>query len=89
MYSLYSRGYTHVVDGVQCQLIRVEERDLESYRALGWVDDVHSLNKPAEPEKAEKKTRGKNKPADAVEVKSEAESTEGNKDDLQDEKTDS
>ena len=54
MYSLYAKGYTHVVDGVQCQLIRVEERDLAHYRGEGWVDDVHSLNAPVVESQSEK-----------------------------------
>lgn len=51
MFSLYAKGFSHVVDGVQCDLIRVEERDLDHYRSQGWVDDVHSLNKPEKTKK--------------------------------------
>lgn len=58
MYSLYGKGYTHVVDGVQCQVIRVEERELEHYRSQGWKDDIHSVYAvPVEP-KADKAPGG-------------------------------
>jgi len=43
MFALYRKGFSHVVRGVQCELIRVEERELDQYRADGWVDDEKLL----------------------------------------------
>lgn len=45
MFALYKEGDTHVVDGVKCQIVRVELGDLDIYRADGWKDNIEDLYK--------------------------------------------
>lgn len=47
-YALYRKGFTHRVDGVECEIARVELNQLEEYRAEGWVDDVADIDKELE-----------------------------------------
>lgn len=43
MFALYRKGNTHIVDGIECELVRVPIDALDTYRADGWVDNVADL----------------------------------------------
>jgi hypothetical protein len=51
MYAVYRKGRTHWVGDIQCEIARVELRDLEQYRSDGWVDNVEDIDKPKKPAK--------------------------------------
>ena len=52
MFALYRKGNSHFVDGVACEIARVELGDLDQYRADGWVDNIEDIEdeKPAKKE---------------------------------------
>lgn len=52
-YALYRKGFTHRVDGVECEIARVELNQLDEYRANGWVDDVADIDKPKDEQEDE------------------------------------
>lgn len=71
MYALYRKGFSHVVkaaDGtdVQCDLVRVEEGDLEVFRKEGWVDDIEDLRDNKSVVKPEKAKTAKQKTAEKI-----------------------
>jgi len=52
-YALYRAGFTHVVGGVQCEIVRVELNQLDDYRAAGWVDDIADIDKPKDEQESD------------------------------------
>jgi len=55
MFALYRKGSTHRVDGVDCELIRVELAALDTFRQDGWVDNIEDLDKKPKAKKNENK----------------------------------
>lgn len=63
MFMLYRKGDTHRVptpDGeIRCEVVRVEEKDIEDFKKEGWTNNVEDLRTPkseVKPEAAKKKT---------------------------------
>lgn len=65
MFALYRKGFSHVVDGIQCEIVRVELNQIDEYKANGWTDNIRDLN----PEKQAEEQRQ----AEEARLKAEAE----------------
>ena len=71
MFALYRKGFSHVVkaaDGtdVQCDLVRVDEANLETFRKEGWTDDIEDLRTTKSVVKTEKAKTEKQKVAEKI-----------------------
>lgn len=41
---LYKKGFTHIVNGLQCEIVTCQPHEYESLKAQGLVDDVEDLH---------------------------------------------
>ena len=72
MFALYRKGFSHVVDGIQCEIVRVELNQIDEYKANGWTDEIQDLN----PEKQAEEQRQAEEARLRAEAEAEAKAAE-------------
>lgn len=75
MFALYRKGFSHVVDGIQCEIVRVELNQIDEYKANGWTDEIQDLNpeKQAEEQRQAEEARLRVEAAREAEINKQAE----------------